>query len=106
MEHVVSWIAGGDETAMLMSLGAVLEMPFADRPALAAHLLNHKSYAPTHESAAVTLMASEACRARARQLLNGLCNVLRDPANIDTPLFVRIPADSTVSMHVFRFAPP
>ena len=74
--------------------------------ALTAHLLTQKSYAPTHESAAVTLMANAACRARAAQLLNALCAVLRDPANANTPLFTRIAADSTADMHVFRFVPP
>jgi putative ATP-dependent endonuclease of the OLD family len=51
-------------------------------------------------------MANAACRARAAQLLNALCKVLRDPANANTPFFVRIEADSTATMHVFRFAPP
>jgi putative ATP-dependent endonuclease of the OLD family len=106
MEHVVSWIAGADEAAMIIALGAVLGTPLANREALTAHLLTKKSYAPTHESAAVTLMASAACRARAAQLLNALCDVLRDPTNPNTPLFTRIPADSTSSMHVFRLAPP
>jgi len=106
MEHAISWIAGADEAAMLTALGVALGVHFADRQALAVHLLTHKSYAPTHESAAVTLMASSACRARAAQLLNALCAVLRDPANANTPLFARIPADSTAAMHVFRFAPP
>jgi hypothetical protein len=90
---------------MLIALGAALGTPFADRQALTAHLLTKKSYAPTHESAAVALMASAACRARAAQLFNALCDVLRDPANTNTP-FARIPADSTATMHVFRFAPP
>ena len=106
MEHAISWIAGAGEAAMLTALEAALGAHFADRQALAVHLLTQKSYAPTHESAAVTLMASSACRARAAQLLNALCAVLRDPANANTPLFVRIPADSTAGMHVFRFAPP
>jgi hypothetical protein len=106
MEHAISWIAGADEAAMLTALGAALGVHFPDRQALALHLLTQKSYAPTHESAAVTLMASSACRARAAQLLNALCAVLRDPANANTPLFMRIPADSTAAMHVFRFAPP
>jgi putative ATP-dependent endonuclease of OLD family len=105
MEHVVSWIAGADEAAMLGALGAVLGTPFADREALTAHLLSQKSYAPTHESVAVTLMASAACRTRAAQLLNALCDLLRDPANVNTPLFARVPADSTSTTHVFRFAP-
>jgi len=43
---------------MLVALGTALGRHFVDRPALAAHLLTQKSYAPTHESAAVTLMAS------------------------------------------------
>jgi hypothetical protein len=105
MEHVVSWIAGADEAAMLVALGAALGTPFADLPALAAHLFTQKSYAPTHENAAVILMANAACRARAAQLFNALCDVLRDPSNANTPLFTRIPADSTDVMHVFRFAP-
>jgi putative ATP-dependent endonuclease of the OLD family len=50
-------------------------------------------------------MANTACRARAAQLLTTLCDVLRDPANTNTPLFTRIEADSTATMHVFRFAP-
>jgi len=45
MEHVVSWIAGADEAAMLSALGAALGMPFADRLALTAHLLTQKSCA-------------------------------------------------------------
>ena len=106
MEHVVSWIAGADEAAMLAALGTALGTAFADRPALTAHLLTQKSYAPTHESAAVILLANAACRARAAQLLNALCDVLRDPVNANTPLFTRIPADSTAAMHVFRFVPP
>ena len=83
MEHVVSWIAGADEAAMLAAF-----------------------YAPTHESAAVILLANAACRARAGQLLNALCDVLRDPANANTPLFTRSPADSTAATHVFQFVPP
>lgn len=106
MEHVVSWLAGADEAATLVALGAALGAHFADRQTLTAHLLTQKSYAPTHENAAVTLMASAACRARAAQLLNALCDVLRDPANANTPLFTRIPAESTAGMHVFLFAPP
>jgi hypothetical protein len=106
MEHVVSWIAGADEAAMLAALATALGTPFADTQTLTAHLLTQKSYAPTHESAAVILMGNAACRARAAQLLNALCIVLRDPANANTPLFTRIAADSTADMHVFRFAPP
>ena len=106
MEHVVAWIAGAAEGAMLTALGAALGDRFADILALTTHLSAKKSYAPTHESAAVTLMANAACRSRAAQLLNALCDVLRDPANANTPLFTRVANDSTNAMHVFRFAPP
>jgi hypothetical protein len=105
MENVVSWIAGADEAVTLAALGATLGMPFASAQALTSHLLTQKSYAPTHESAAVILMGNAACRARAAQLLNALCAVLRDPANANTTLFTRIAADSTADMHVFRFVP-
>lgn len=105
MEHVVSWIAGADEAAMLAALGTALGVPFADAQALTAHLLTQKSFAPTHESAAVTLMGNPACRARTALLLNALCAVLRDPANANTQLFTRIDADSTADMHVFAFVP-
>lgn len=106
MEHVVSWIGCADEAAMLTALGVLLGQTFVDSPALTAYLLTQKSYAPTHENVAVTLMGNVACRTRAAQLLNGLCEVLRDPANADTPLFTRVAADSTADMHVFRFASP
>lgn len=106
MEHVVAWIASSDEAAMRAALGTALGQAFADMQALTDHLLTQKSYAPTHESAAVTLMGNAACRTRAAQLLNALCAVLRDPLNANTPLFTHIAADSTAAMHVFRFAPP
>ena len=105
IEHVVSWIVGADEATMMLALGTVLGTALADRQALSDHLLTKKSYAPTHESAVIALMANAGCRARASQLLNGLCDVLRDPANANTPLFMRVPEDSTAAMHVFRFAP-
>jgi putative ATP-dependent endonuclease of the OLD family len=91
---------------MLAALGTALGQAFANAQALTAHLLTQKSYAPTQESVAITLMASAPCRTRAAQLLNAMCAVLRDPANADTPLFTRVAADSTADMHVFRFVPP
>jgi hypothetical protein len=106
MEHMVSWIAGADEAAMLVALGTALSQTFADAQALTSFLLTQKSYAPTHESAAVILMGNAACRTRAAQLLNALCAVLRDPVNANTPFFMRMEADTTADMHVFRFVPP
>ena len=105
MEHVVSWVAGADEANALASLGIALGEPFPSTNELITFLLARKSYAPTHESAAVTLMANPDCRARAAQLLGSLCDVLRDPLNAAANLFVRIPADSTAAMNVFRFTP-
>lgn len=105
MEHVVSWIAGADEAVMLAALGDALRTPLADLQALTAHLLTQKSYAPTHENAAVTIMENAACRARTGQLLNALCAVLRDPANAATSLVERNATDSTADMYVFQFVP-
>jgi putative ATP-dependent endonuclease of the OLD family len=106
MEHVVTWIAGADEGAMLTALGKTLGQTFAHAQALTDYLLTTKSYAPTHESASVTMMANSACRTRAARLLNALSDVLREPRKANTPLFSRITADSTDAMHVFRFSPP
>jgi len=105
MEHVVAWIASADETNVLAALGTTLGQSFAIRDELVTFLLTHKSYAPTQESAAVILMGNPACRARAAQLLGALCDVLRDPTNINTGLFLRVPADSVPAMHVFIFSP-
>lgn len=105
IENVISWIASIDEAAMLAALGDSLGAAFADLTALTTYLLAKKSYVPVHESAAVTLMGNAACRARAAQLLNALCEVLRDPANANTPRFARIAEESTADMHVFRFIP-
>ena len=106
IEHVVTWIAGADETEMLTSLGTALGDTFANTQALTDFLLRKKSYVPTHESTAVTLVANPACRARAAQVLDALCHILRDPTSANTPLFERVAADSTEVMFVFRFAPP
>lgn len=105
IENVISWIASIDEAAMLAALGDSLGAAFADLTALTTYLLAKKSYVPVHESAAVTLIGNAACRARAAQLLNALCEVLRDPANANTPRFARIAEESTADMHVFRFIP-
>jgi putative ATP-dependent endonuclease of the OLD family len=105
MEHVVAWIAGADEANVLTDLATTLGQNFSITDDLVAFLLTHKSYAPTQESAAVILMGNPACRARAAQLLGALCDVLRNPANVSTGLFQRVPADSVPAMQVFRFSP-
>jgi putative ATP-dependent endonuclease of the OLD family len=105
MEDVISWIASADEAAMLPTLAAALGTMFSGRDALTAHLLTHKSYAPTHESVAVALMSNAACRDRAARVLSGLCAVLCRPSNAVTPFFARCPDDSTNAMNVYRFVP-
>ena len=105
MEHVVAWIAEADLTTMLTSLGAALEEDFTELKALVDFLMTKKSYAPTHETIAVTLMSSPGCRTRTAQLLDALCEVLREPVTGGTGFFERVEADSTTAMHVFRFAP-
>jgi energy-coupling factor transporter ATP-binding protein EcfA2 len=105
MENVVTWIARADEANARASLGTALGQVFATAEELTAFLLAQKSFAPTHESAAVTLMANPACRARTAELLGALCDILRDPANANSSLFTRVPAISTATMQVFRFVP-
>lgn len=106
MESAISWIAAADEAEMLTALSRALGIGVRDCEGLTAYLLTRKSYAPTHENTAVTLMANPACRARAARLLNALCAVFRDPSTATEPLFARVIDDSTDATHVFRFAPP
>ncbi|MBI5119306.1 AAA family ATPase [Candidatus Poribacteria bacterium] len=105
MEDVVTWIARADEANARASLATALSGNFPTTDELTAFLLTHKSYAPTHESTAVTLMGNPACRVRIGELLGALCDILRDPANANPRLFARVPADSTATMQVFRFVP-
>ena len=105
MEHVISWVAGADEAAMFPALSAAFGSPITDEKELVDYLLAHKGYAPDQEKAAVTLMGSALCRARASKLLSALCEVLRNPVNADTPLLVRETTEPAVRVNVFRFAP-
>jgi putative ATP-dependent endonuclease of the OLD family len=105
MEHVIAWIAAADEVNVLAALRTTLGQSFRTTAELAAFLLSHKSYAPTHESVSVTLMGNRACRIRAAQLLNAMCDLLHAPGIGRSCLFERISADSTPEMHVFRFSP-
>jgi putative ATP-dependent endonuclease of OLD family len=105
MEQMVAWIAAADEANVLIALEGALGKRFATTAELAEFLLSQKSYAPTHESAAVTLMRNPACRMRAMQVLGAMCDLLRDPSNACSTLFQRVSADSTAEMHVFRLSP-
>ncbi|MEM1146090.1 MAG: AAA family ATPase [Pseudomonadota bacterium] len=77
METVVTWIAEADEANILAALGSALSETFADSQALTTFLLARKSYAPTHETVSVTLLANADCHKRATQLLNALSESLR-----------------------------
>jgi hypothetical protein len=105
MEDVITWIACADEANALASLGTALGENFANPGELRAFLVDKKSYAPAHESAAIALLANSACRARAADLLGALCDILRDPTNARPGLFAHVPGDSTATMRVFRFVP-
>jgi putative ATP-dependent endonuclease of the OLD family len=105
IEHVIAWIAAADEVNVLAALGSSLGHNFATAAELVTFLLGQKSYAPTHESASVTLMGNRACRTRATQLLGAMCDLLHAPASATSNLFQRVSANSTSTMHVFRFSP-
>ena len=107
IEHVVAWIASADEAYALPALGQALNETFNTRDELTQYLLARKSYAPTHETVATTLMANDACRNRTGTLLSSLSDTLTGmalPAGIP-PLFAVEQALSTADMQVFRMAP-
>jgi putative ATP-dependent endonuclease of the OLD family len=101
IEHVVAWIAAADELSALKGLGAALGESFATLDDLSEFLLERKSYTPTHDAVAVTLMANIACRKRAAALLNGLSDLLRVPST-SIPLFAKLEADCKPDMFVFQ----
>lgn len=106
VEHVVAWIASTDEAYALPALGQALNETFNTRDELTQYLLARKSYAPTHETVATTLMANEACRNRTGMLLSSLSDTLTGmalPAGTP-PLFAVEQALSTADMQVFRMA--
>lgn len=107
MEQVVTWIANADEAFALPTLGLALGETFNSLDELTQYFVDKKSYAPTHETVATTLMSNEACRNRIGTLLSGLSDVLNEmalPAGA-APLFVKDQALSTSEMQVFRMAP-
>lgn len=105
VEHVVSWIAGANEATMLTALGAANEVTFADSRELVTFFESRKSYAPTQETTSSVLMNDSACRVRAAQLLNALCDTLLNPASQSSPLFV-LETEEGTAMPTFRFVPP
>ena len=106
IECVISWIASADDTYALLALGVALDETFDTLDELTHHLLARKSYAPTHETVAATLMANEACRNRTGTLLSSLSDTVTGaelPPGA-SPLFRVEPALSTEQMLVYRMA--
>ena len=107
IEHVVAWIAAADEPSALPALGQALGQAFDSLDELTQHLLARKSYAPTHETVATTLITNEACRNRTGELLSSLSDILTGTESPEgaAPIFALQPDVSTANMQVFRMAP-
>jgi hypothetical protein len=103
IENVIAWIAAADRDNVLPALGEALGLAFASDDELIVFLLEKKSYAPTHETVAVTLMANDVCRERAARLLGSLSDILRGLTADGSDLFENIADDSTQDMQVFKF---
>ena len=101
MEHVIAWIAAADSAQSLPLLQAALDIPFPDTAALAAFLLQHKSYAPVHMAVAEILAGVVACRVRAVELLNDIADVARQAPGPRTHLSMWA-AQSTPQTKVWR----
>ncbi|MDV4169687.1 ATP-dependent nuclease [Rhodovulum sp. FJ3] len=105
IEHVVTWVAEANIAQVLPQLAEANASEIRDAAELSAFLESRKSYAPTQEITSAILMGEAACRKRAAQLLNALCNILLDPSAQSSPLFVRETEDGA-AMPTFRFEPP
>ncbi len=105
IENVVAWIAEANSALVLPQLAAAHEAEIADLGGLITFLEARKSYAPTQEITSAVLMRDAACRRRAAQLLNALCDTLLDPSTQSSPLFVQETEDGA-AMPTFRFEPP
>ncbi|WP_239450550.1 ATP-dependent nuclease [Loktanella sp. S4079] len=105
IEHVVTWIAEANLAQVLPRLAEANNTAISDAEELSTFLEGRKTYAPTQEITSAILMGEAACRKRAAQLLNALCNTLLDPSIESSPLFVRETEDGA-AMPTFRFAPP
>lgn len=105
IEHVVTWIAEANIAQVLPRIAEASGETIDNAAELSAFLEDKKSYAPTQEITSTILMGEAACRKRAAQLLNALCDTLLDPSAQSSPLFVPVTIDG-VAMPTFRFEPP
>ena len=105
IEHVVTWIAEANLGHVLPQLAEANDTAIGDAEELSSFLESRKSYAPTQEITSAILMGEAACRKRAAQLLNALCDTLLNPLVQSSPLFVR-ESEYGAAMPTFRFEPP
>lgn len=105
IEHVVTWIAEANIAQVLPRIAEASGETIGNVAELSAFLEDRKSYAPTQEITSAILMSEAACRKRAAQLLNALCDTLLDPSVQSSPILVREAEDSD-AMPTFRFDPP
>jgi len=104
IENVVTWIAKANLAQVLPQLIEANGKEMDNAAELCAFLESRKSYAPTQEITSSILMGESACRKRAAQLLNALCDTLLDPSVQSSPLFIRETEDGA-AMPTFRFEP-
>lgn len=101
MEHVITWIAEADSTAILPLAATAFNVALPDTAALTAYLLQNKSYVPVHKGMAELLAGIPACRARAEALLNDMADVACQATGQRTHLAVW-PEQSTPETTVWR----
>ncbi|EDM33295.1 hypothetical protein RTM1035_14962 [Roseovarius sp. TM1035] len=104
IEHVITWIAEANLEQVLPKLVEANGTAIGSAAELSVFLEGRKSYAPTQEITSSILMGESACRKRAAQLLNALCDTLLDPSVQSSPLFIRETEDGA-AMPTFRFEP-
>jgi energy-coupling factor transporter ATP-binding protein EcfA2 len=105
IEHVITWIAEANLAQTLPKISEATGTEIGNAAELSTFLEGRKSYAPTQEITSAILMGETACRKRAAQLLNALCNTLLDPSEQSSPLFVQ-ETEGGAAMPTFRFVPP
>jgi hypothetical protein len=102
---VITWIAEANLAQTLPKISEATGTEIGNAAELSTFLEGRKSYAPTQEITSAILMGETACRKRAAQLLNALCNTLLDPSEQSSPLFVQ-ETEGGAAMPTFRFVPP
>lgn len=105
METVIGWLVKADEAKLLADLGTSFSQTFAKIDDLVTFLLGKKSYVPTLEAAGAVLIANDACRKRACELLGAMADVLKGNPGKEGALFEQVPAKPGETLRVFRLKP-